>query len=126
MKELSREDKVGLFNKAVSNRTFAEMGDYLAQVTCFAEETVELFEAVHAHISNPTEETRENLVKEWADCQVTLSNIGWFFDIPGNVAFNRVHENNMTKVGPNGEVVRREDGKILKPEGYQPVCMKGL
>lgn len=126
MKELSREDKVGIFNKAAGNRTFEEMGDPLVQVTCYAEETVELFEAIHAYITSPTEELREKLVKEWADCQVTLSNIGWFFNIDGNVAFNRVNDNNMSKIGPDGKVIRRSDGKVLKPEGYENVSMAGL
>jgi hypothetical protein len=33
--------------------------------------------------------------------------------------FNEVHASNMTKFGPNGEVLRREDGKIMKPETYR-------
>jgi predicted HAD superfamily Cof-like phosphohydrolase len=32
--------------------------------------------------------------------------------------FNEIHASNMSKVGPNGEAVIREDGKILKGEGY--------
>jgi predicted HAD superfamily Cof-like phosphohydrolase len=32
--------------------------------------------------------------------------------------FNVIHASNMSKVGPNGEAVIREDGKILKGEGY--------
>jgi predicted HAD superfamily Cof-like phosphohydrolase len=32
--------------------------------------------------------------------------------------FNVIHASNMSKVGPNGEAVFREDGKILKGEGY--------
>lgn len=32
--------------------------------------------------------------------------------------FFEVHRSNMTKA--NGEIVRREDGKIEKPEGYEP------
>ena len=34
-------------------------------------------------------------------------------------AFNEVHRSNMAKL-VNGKVIRREDGKILKPEGWQP------
>ena len=34
--------------------------------------------------------------------------------------FAEVHRANMSKVGPNGEVIRRDDGKILKPEGFTP------
>jgi predicted HAD superfamily Cof-like phosphohydrolase len=40
-------------------------------------------------------------------------------------AFNRVHENNMTKF-PNGKVLRNPDGKILKPEGFKAVDLKDL
>jgi predicted HAD superfamily Cof-like phosphohydrolase len=36
-------------------------------------------------------------------------------------AFRAVHYNNMSKVQPDGTVKRREDGKVLKPDGYQPV-----
>ena len=31
-------------------------------------------------------------------------------------AFDLVHENNMSKLGPDGEAVIREDGKIVKPK----------
>jgi predicted HAD superfamily Cof-like phosphohydrolase len=41
-------------------------------------------------------------------------------------AFNLVHLNNMTKVGPDGKVLRDPNGKILKPEGFKPVNLKQL
>jgi len=42
-------------------------------------------------------------------------------------AFRRIHEANMRKVDPTtGRVVRRADGKILKPEGWQPVKLLTL
>ena len=41
-------------------------------------------------------------------------------------AFNLVHQNNLTKVGPNGKVLRDPNGKILKPQGFQPVNLKQL
>jgi predicted HAD superfamily Cof-like phosphohydrolase len=34
-------------------------------------------------------------------------------------AFSEVHRSNMAKL-VNGKVIRREDGKVLKPEGWQP------
>lgn len=33
--------------------------------------------------------------------------------------FEEVHKANMTKIHPDGTVHRREDGKILKPEGWK-------
>lgn len=41
-------------------------------------------------------------------------------------AFELVHTNNMTKVGPDGKVLRDPNGKILKPQGFQPVNLKQL
>lgn len=34
-------------------------------------------------------------------------------------AFNEVHRSNMTKVMPNGKVMKRDDGKIIKPPTYE-------
>jgi len=41
-------------------------------------------------------------------------------------ALERVHANNMSKVHPDGTIKRREDGKVLKPEGYQPCDLSDL
>lgn len=40
-------------------------------------------------------------------------------------AFERVHQNNMTKV-VDGRVIRNAAGKILKPEGFVPVKLDDL
>lgn len=36
-------------------------------------------------------------------------------------SFKQVHENNMSKLGPNGKPITDDGGKVLKPEGYKPV-----
>jgi predicted HAD superfamily Cof-like phosphohydrolase len=41
-------------------------------------------------------------------------------------AFELVHENNMRKLGPDGKPIFREDGKIIKPEGFEKVELKTL
>lgn len=41
-------------------------------------------------------------------------------------AFERVHLNNMTKVGSDGKVLRNAHGKILKPEGFVGVDLTDL
>lgn len=40
--------------------------------------------------------------------------------------FKIVHENNMTKIGPDGKVIRDASGKILKPVGYKKVDLTNL
>jgi predicted HAD superfamily Cof-like phosphohydrolase len=123
--KMSREEKVAQFNRAADNKTLAEGGDYRPHTACFGEEVTELFHAINNYLIAPNDTTRQELVKEWADAQVTLSQLAWFFDIPADPAFNRVHQNNMTKL-VDGKIVRREDGKILKPEGYVKPDMSGL
>jgi predicted HAD superfamily Cof-like phosphohydrolase len=39
-------------------------------------------------------------------------------NLPGVV--REIHRSNMTKLGPEGKPIYREDGKILKGEGYEP------
>lgn len=34
--------------------------------------------------------------------------------------WDEVHRSNMAKIGPDGEVKRRADGKVIKPEGWTP------
>jgi predicted HAD superfamily Cof-like phosphohydrolase len=36
-------------------------------------------------------------------------------------AFNLVHQNNMSKLGPDGNPILREDGKIIKPQEFKKV-----
>ncbi len=33
--------------------------------------------------------------------------------------FNAIHDANMKKLGPDGKPIRRADGKVIKPEGWQ-------
>jgi len=35
-------------------------------------------------------------------------------------AMHRVHRSNMSKLGPDGKPIRREDGKIMKGPAYKP------
>lgn len=122
---VTREGKVALFNEAGNGRTFNDGGSIELMINCFAEELVEFNQAVADYVTEPTVENRAELVKEWADVQVTLSNFAWFFEFDGEEAFNRVADNNMTKV-VNGKLFKREDGKILKPDDYKKPDMTGI
>lgn len=122
----SREACVSEFLRAAGKRPF-EGGDPYEESyeNNLKEETKELVEAMRNYYASPSVTTRAELVKEWSDVQVVLSNIAVWFDIPADAAFLRVHENNMTKV-VDGVVKRRADGKILKPDGYVKPDMRGL
>jgi predicted HAD superfamily Cof-like phosphohydrolase len=59
------------------------------------------------------------VAKEAADVIVTILGTMAEMGIPFDAVWTEVHRSNMAKVGPDGTVVMREDGKILKPEGWQ-------
>ena len=65
-------------------------------------------------------------LKELADlvyvCYQYAENLGWDLD----EALNRVHLSNMSKLGEDGQPIRREDGKVLKGPNYQPPYLKDL
>lgn len=44
--------------------------------------------------------------------------------LPSVVA--EIHRSNMTKLGPDGKPIYREDGKILKGEGYEPPNLESV
>lgn len=123
---VTREQKVAKFYKAADKKPFNKLDAFdHSMLDNVLEETKELEEAVHEYLDKPNETTRANLCKEWADVQVVLSSLAWYFDIPADAAFNRVHNNNMTKV-VGGKIKRAANGKILKPEGYVKADMRGL
>ncbi|MET8468422.1 MazG nucleotide pyrophosphohydrolase domain-containing protein [Streptomyces sp. NPDC006422] len=45
-------------------------------------------------------------------------------DLPA--VFAEVHRSNMSKVDADGQVLRREDGKVLKGPGYRPPLLDDL
>ena len=47
------------------------------------------------------------------------------YGIPLDKVFAEVHRSNMAKL-VDGKVIRREDGKVLKPEGWTPPDVKGV
>lgn len=135
---ITREDRVREFLDASQYPTFelawrcmTEECLELQQAAMEYKEAVNYLALLENHGENSTDahndadKARANLVKEMADVQYVLSQLAIFYDIDLQTAFNRVAANNMTKV-QDGKVVYREDGKILKPEGYQKPDMRGL
>lgn len=122
----TRETSVGEFLQAAGNFPYDPADPFNeSYINNLDEEVGELYEAIDEYRANQNEKTRANLCKEWADVQVVLSNVAWYFNIPADAAFNRVHENNMTKV-VDGVIRRRADGKILKPDNFVKADMRGL
>ena len=51
---------------------------------------------------------------------------GHSFGIDLDECFQEVHSSNMSKLGPNGKPIHREDGKVMKGPGYFEPDLEGI
>lgn len=131
--DMTYESKVAQFVEAAGKQPWQVDEEPLdfSILACIREETEEFLEAARNYdeaLETPEADLakfRAELVKEWADLQYVVSQASWYFRIPAEAAFNRVHNSNMTKV-VDGKVIFREDGKIMKPDTYVAPDMGGL
>ena len=122
----SREDYLAQFHKAFGHPVDQMMtvdGMELRRSLIVEEFTELMSEMSQVSIAlargrKPALEVRENLLKELCDLQYVISGMAVAFGLPLEVAFNRVHASNMSKLGPNGKPIHREDGKVMKGPNY--------
>jgi predicted HAD superfamily Cof-like phosphohydrolase len=132
---LSREDVVREFHKKFKHPVAAEpvTSDLLElRHKLIYEEYTELRDEMAAAMADVemygevTNKTKARMVKEMADLQYVLSGLAVALDLPLQVAFVRVHQSNLSKLGEDGEPILREDGKVLKGPNYAPPDMESL
>lgn len=88
--------------------------NYAMYLNLITEEYQELQEAVDA---NDHVEQLDALVDILVVTMGAIRAAGW----DGQGAWKEVMDTNFAKIDPNtGKVRKREDGKVLKPEGWQP------
>jgi len=71
----------------------------------------------------------ENYLKELVDVQYVVSGTVISFNTISSafdVAFNRVHLSNMSKLDDDGNPVLRSDGKVVKGPNYKPPVLSDL
>ena len=79
-----------------------------------------------AGIPVPLEDTFERLrllLKELADLRYVTEGCAVSLGLPIDAAYAEVHRSNMSKLGPDGRPIYREDGKVLKGPGYTEADM---
>lgn len=60
-----------------------------------------------------------------ADLDYVIEGTRLEFGINGGPIADEVHRSNLSKLGPDGKPVRREDGKIMKGPNYSPPDIAG-
>lgn len=126
MKSETLQDKLNTFHKAFGHATNAKYPPSALNATkslrinLLQEEFAEVMGAIYY------KKDEAAILKELCDlvyvCVGFADTFGWDFD----VAFNRVHASNMSKLGEDGKPVYRDDGKILKSDLYKEPTLKDL
>lgn len=115
---------------------------WMLRLRMISEEFLELLEAtmpkVHSDNKMELEEVEGsigNMTEKWdkayhidyvetadALCDIMVLCVGMAveFGIPMDRVWEEVHASNMAKVGPDGKLNVRADGKVLKPVGWKP------
>ena len=105
-------DDVDIFGTACDQAPSPE--NYKLYLDLIQEEYTELFDAYHA---NDKVEQLDALVDILVVTIGAIRAAGW----DGAGAWEEVMRTNFAKIDPEtGKVRKREDGKVLKPEGWQP------
>lgn len=84
----------------------------------FEEVMEELKALLKARDANETIETYRLLLKELCDLRYVTEGAAVVFGLPIDDAYVEVHRSNMSKLGPDGQPMHREDGKVLKGPDY--------
>jgi len=105
--------------QVLSSPTFPDWNIQELRVSLIEEEFKELLDGI----------SRDDIV-EVADALTDLLYVvygaGHSFGIDLDACFAEVHRSNMTKLGPDGRAIKREDGKIMKPESYSPPDLESI
>lgn len=66
------------------------------------------------------------IAQEMADLVYVVFGEALEYGIDLTSVTEEVHSANMTKIGPEGKVIVRPDGKILKPDGWRPPDVRAV
>jgi len=99
-----------------ANRTLGQNSIYNLRIDLIREEYYEFLDA----------DTPENMLKELMDLKYVIDGFCATFGWDADIAFRRVHESNMSKLGDDGKPVYREDGKVMKGPNHKPCDLGDL
>ena len=95
------------------------------QADLVAEESTEFLQAFDRARLSGQHADKVACLKELADTAYVLYQFASALDIDLDEALHRVHASNLTKL-VDGKLVKRADGKILKPDSYCPPDLDDL
>ena len=103
-----------------------EEAEEVEDAVCLLADKVFNAELLGIDMTEEIKAAKAALLKELCDLQYVLSGFAVTFGLPFDEAFERVHESNMSKLGPDGKPIYREDGKVLKGPNYKKPDLSDL
>ncbi|MPY61822.1 pyrophosphohydrolase domain-containing protein [Streptomyces spongiae] len=107
----------GLAARAEPTEVTPELAAHRGEL--LAEEAAEVAEVA---VAGPL----DRLAHELADVVYVAYGTALVHGIDLDAVIAEIHRSNMTKLGPDGSVARREDGKVLKGEHYRAPDVSGV
>lgn len=122
-RHVTQQDLVAAFTRAMGQAFDQEPDRETAKLRqrLIMEEASEVFDELDRDIIN-----KVALTKELADLLYVVHGTAVAFGLPLEPAFVRVHQSNVSKLGPDGKPIYREDGKVLKGPNYEPPKLDDL
>ena len=117
-----QSDKIRMLRHKLIEEEFNEVTQELQMGICDDFESVD----VKNHPKYDKGFNINKLAKELADLLYVILGTAAAYGIPIDDVYRKVHENNMSKLQPDGTVKYREDGKVLKPDNYVPLDVSKL
>lgn len=129
MDPASNADKVSQFHYAfgVAEPVFPMIpsGEVMSlRARLISEEFLEVIEEIEK--ARAGFENLADLAKELADLLVVTYGTALVCGIDIDAVFEEVHRSNMSKLGPDGKPIYREDGKVLKGPNYSPADVQSV
>ena len=124
MTKTSNFEKVGDFMEAFGQRvemepTWPDFNTRELRLELIQEELDELSDAV-------ADRDMIQIADALTDLLYVVYGAGHSFGIDLDECFQEVHSSNMSKLGPNGKPIHREDGKVMKGPGYFEPDLEGI
>ena len=103
-----------------------EEAEEVEDAVCLLADKVFNAELLGIDMTEEIKAAKAALLKELCDLQYVLSGFVVTFGLPFDEAFKRVHESNMSKLGPDGKPIYRDAGKVLKGPNYKKPDLSDL
>ena len=112
---------------SISRYGFVKTPLWKMQLNLIREEAGEFFVAADEVYADPENDLRRSeLLKELSDLVFVCYQFAAAYNLDLDEALRRVFESNMSKLDEQGNVIYREDGKVLKGPNYQEPDLNGL